>query len=57
MKPNTPNETRLQIRVSDRDKATLQKAAAARNLSLSAYVRMVILEDAKRVIAKERVGK
>jgi len=45
-------ETRLIIRCSDREKAILQKAAEARGLTLSAYVRMVALEAAKREMKK-----
>ena len=38
----------IRIRVSDREKQALQAAADARGLSLSAFVRMVALEQAKR---------
>ena len=43
---------RVFIRLSDKDKATLQAAADAKGLSLSAYVRMVALEAAKRELKK-----
>ena len=43
-----PKELRIELRVSDRDKATLQSAADARGLSLSAFIRMVALEAAKK---------
>lgn len=36
------------IRVSDSENATIQAAADARGLSLSAYVRMVALDCARR---------
>ncbi len=48
----TTKETRLFIRISDKDRATLQAAADARGLSLSAYVRMIALEAAKRELRK-----
>lgn len=38
----------IRIRVSDREKQALQAAADARGLSLSAYVRMVALEQARK---------
>jgi len=47
MPPNT-RPARLLIRVSDDDRAKLQAAADARGLTLSAYVRMVALEAAKK---------
>lgn len=43
-----PKEARIELRVSDRDKAILQAAADARGLSLSAYVRMMALDAAKK---------
>jgi uncharacterized protein (DUF1778 family) len=43
---------RLFIRVSDDERAKLQAAADARGLTLSAYVRMVSLEAAKREMKK-----
>ena len=43
-----PKEARIELRVSPKDKATLQLAADARGLTLSAYVRMTALEAAKR---------
>jgi uncharacterized protein (DUF1778 family) len=39
---------RVEIRVSDREKALMQKAADARGLSLSAWVRMIALDAAKK---------
>lgn len=46
--PPTPNkEARIELRVSDREKALLQKAAEARGLTLSAWVRMIALEAAR----------
>jgi uncharacterized protein (DUF1778 family) len=51
----TAKETVLRFRASEKEKALIKKAAAARNLSsVSEYVRMIVLDDAKRVIAKER---
>lgn len=44
----TNKDVRLFIRCSDKERATLQSAADARGLSLSAYVRMVALEAAKK---------
>ena len=44
-----PNkDARLFIRCSDKERATLQSAADARGLSLSAFIRMVALEAAKK---------
>lgn len=39
---------RIFIRVSDREKALLQSAADAVGLSLSAWIRMIALEAAKK---------
>jgi uncharacterized protein (DUF1778 family) len=50
----TLKESRLEFVLSPEEKALIEAAAKAKNLNRSAYVRMVILEDAKRVIAKER---
>lgn len=47
MSAHNPKETRLQVRVSDAEKALLQAAADERGLSLSAWLRMVALEAAK----------
>jgi uncharacterized protein (DUF1778 family) len=44
----TNKSERLFIRVNDKEKALLEAAADARGLSLSAYVRMVALEAAKK---------
>lgn len=44
----TPKETRIELRVSPADKAKLQAAADARGLTLSAYIRMVALDAAKK---------
>ena len=52
MSPIKPKEARIELRVSPKDKATLQSAADARGLSLSAYVRMTALEAAKRELRK-----
>jgi uncharacterized protein (DUF1778 family) len=43
---------RLFIRVSDDERAKLQAAADARGLTLSAYIRMVALDAAKREMKK-----
>jgi len=54
----TAKETVLRFRASEKEKALIQKAAAACSFSsVSEYVRVVMLEHAKRVIAKERAGK
>lgn len=44
----TAKDNLIRIRCSDKERATLQAAADARGLSLSAYVRMVALEAASR---------
>lgn len=41
-------ETRLIIRCSEKEKALFEKAADARGLSLSAWVRMIALDAAKK---------
>lgn len=45
-------EARIELRVSDREKAMLQKAAEAKGLTLSAWVRMTALEQAKKELKK-----
>jgi uncharacterized protein (DUF1778 family) len=52
MATTTTKETRLEFRVSDREKGLMQKAADARGLSLSAWVRMIALDAAKREKAR-----
>jgi uncharacterized protein (DUF1778 family) len=44
----TNKSERLFIRVNEKEKALLEAAADARGLSLSSYVRMVALEQAKK---------
>lgn len=46
--PPTNKETRLFIRITDKDRATLQSAADREGLSLSAYVRRAALLAAKK---------
>ena len=48
----TAKDNLIRIRCSDKERATIQSAADARGLSLSAYVRMVALEAAKRELRK-----
>lgn len=48
MASTASKDTRIELRVSDREKALLQKAAEAKGLTLSAYVRMAALEAAKK---------
>jgi uncharacterized protein (DUF1778 family) len=47
----TAKDNLIRIRCSDKERATLQSAADARGLSLSAYVRMVGLERARKDMA------
>jgi uncharacterized protein (DUF1778 family) len=44
----TNKDTRLFIRCTDKERAILQAAADAKGLTLSAYVRMIALEAAKK---------
>jgi uncharacterized protein (DUF1778 family) len=44
----TAKDNLIRIRCSDQERAILQAAADARGLSLSAYVRMMALEAAKK---------
>ena len=46
--PAVTKSAQMLIRISDKDRATLQAAADARGLTLSAYVRMVALEAARK---------
>ncbi len=46
--PDKLKESLLYIRMTDAEKATLQAAADARSLSLSAYIRMVAMDAAKK---------
>lgn len=48
----TAKESRIFIRASEKEKALLQAAADARGLSLSAWVRMIALDAAKREAKK-----
>jgi uncharacterized protein (DUF1778 family) len=48
----TDKDNLVRVRVSDREKALMQKAADARGLSLSAWVRMIALDAAKKEKAK-----
>ena len=48
----TNKDARLFIRCSDKERATLQSAADARGLSLSAWIRMIALEAAKKELRK-----
>ena len=52
MTATTLKETRIELRVSPAEKAKLQAAADARGLTLSAYIRMVALDAAKRELKK-----
>jgi uncharacterized protein (DUF1778 family) len=44
----TTKDHELRVRVSPADKARLEAAASARGLSLSAWIRMVALDAAKK---------
>ncbi len=44
----TTKDNLIRIRCSDKERATLQAAADARGLSLSAYIRMTALEAARK---------
>ena len=44
----TNKETRIEIRASEKEKALFEAAADARGLSLSAWVRMTLLDAAKK---------
>lgn len=48
----TTKSNLIRFRCSDKERATLQAAADARGLSLSAFVRMVALEQAKKELRK-----
>ena len=48
----TAKDNLIRILCSDKERATLQSAADARGLSLSAFIRMVALEAAKRELRK-----
>jgi uncharacterized protein (DUF1778 family) len=48
----TDKDNLVRVRVSDREKGLMQKAADARGLSLSAWVRMIALDAAKKEKAK-----
>jgi uncharacterized protein (DUF1778 family) len=48
----TAKEYMLRARLSNEEKALLEKAAKSRGLTLSAYVRMVALEQAKKDLRK-----
>ena len=53
----TAKETVLRFRASEKEKALIEAAAKAKGIPYSTYIRLVMLEDAKRVIAKERAGR
>jgi uncharacterized protein (DUF1778 family) len=44
----TVKDNLIRVRASDAERAAMQKAADARGLSLSGWIRMVALEAAKR---------
>lgn len=48
----TAKDNLIRIRCSDKERATLQAAADARGLSLSAWIRMIALEAAKLELRK-----
>jgi uncharacterized protein (DUF1778 family) len=48
----TAKEQTIRFRASDQEKALLEKAAKAQHLSLSAYVRKLALEQAKKDLKK-----
>lgn len=48
----TAKDNLIRFRCSDRERAILQAAADAKHLTLSAYVRMIALEAAKKEARK-----
>ena len=52
MNPPANKETRLQVRVTEAEKAKLQAAADATGLTLSGWLRMIALEAAKKGMRK-----